>query len=190
MATTTRVRDRSFSTPSTHCASISSVMGKRYPRTLSRISASLRQRTDIARSLTRSGRSDATRPSRICGVSDACLLRAFRSRCTRMLPAEASHQPPHRCLRSNRSLCATLPADEPMLLVRAAEEACNRLHYHVDIVERHIRIERQRYRGIPDLFGNREIASAVAVALAKVGHQMNGTIVHNRADTFSMQMRK
>src|SRR5215510_660127 len=172
MARTTRVRDWSFSTPSTQCASISSVTGKRYPRTLSRISASLRQRTDIARSLARSGRSDATRPASICGMSDACLPRGFRSRRTGMLQAQASHQATHGCARPP-PLCATRPADEPVLLARLAKKASDRLHHDINIIERHVRVERQRNRAFSDPFRNWEIAATVAVTLDEVGHPVN-----------------
>jgi hypothetical protein len=52
-------------------------------------------------------------------------------------------------------------------LARLVEALLHRARNDVDVFDRHIRIEGQRYRGVPDLFGNREIASAVAVALAK-----------------------
>src|SRR5262249_483624 len=169
MARTTRVRDWSFSTPSTQCASISSVTGKRYPRMLSRISASLRQRTDIARSPASSGRSDATRPASICGMSDACLPRVFRLGRTGMLQAQASYQATHSCMRAP-ALCATRLADEPVLLARLAEEASDRLYDDINIIERHVRIERQRNRAFADPFRDGEIAAAVAVPLDEVGH--------------------
>jgi hypothetical protein len=39
-----------------------------------------------------------------------------------------------------------------MSLVRLAKEAFNRLSHHIDIIERHFRIERQRNRALPDPF--------------------------------------